>query len=125
MEYISMTQAEAWVKCEEFNYLVGKEYFNRENKRECVVIAVIVLPSQSEYLMKMCEFVIAAFKGIDSDKEMNSLLLQYNKDEFTIVAVSRLNPLPYEESLVPVGYSFLPVQYLANKNGELHLGFDF
>ena len=123
MEYISMTQTEALKKCDEFNHLVDKEYVDKESKQKCVVIAIIALPSQSEELRKMCEYMAVNFRGIDMTTHMEKLLSQYSKDEFTVLAVSRTYPLTPAESLVPAGYLFLPLQYLADQNGELHLGF--
>jgi hypothetical protein len=117
MEYFSMNEEEALGQQLKFEHLINTEFTEKSTGDKFVVIAVLIMPSDTSELMKMTELITLHYDGINQENEIRALADKYTKDEFTVVLFSKTifskNP----------GTKFLPIQYLAKENGDLELGF--
>lgn len=117
MEYASISREKANKYQEEKANLKGRHFTDKESGERCIVVSVLVLPSEVEILMKLTGLIALYHAGVRNLHEQQRLAERYTEDKFTVVIFGQT------VSLSVPSVVFQPLCQLVNNNGEMELGF--
>lgn len=114
-----MSQEEAFEQQHKFQHLEKIEFTDKENSRKYIVLAVLIMPSETAQFIKLSELLAIYYynpKNPNNSANAESFMSKYEGD-FTVVLLAKTTSSKNPD------LKFLPIQYLANQSGDLILGF--